>query len=436
VEPPDSGNMDAEMASVKGRILALAWMMPPLVFPRSLQVSRTLKTLKQYGWSTTVITILPGAEPFGTLDQPLADLYAGCYRQIDVEPREDICPSSWWLRAWRKAFPPQDVKVDNWIRRAGAALRKELKSEKYDVLVTFAQPWVDHLAGLEVKRRQPSLPWVVHFSDPWVDSPYAQFSSDKQKSQACRQERRIIEVADAVVFVNRYTADLVMKKYPGPWRSKVHLVPHGYDNDLLKAVVETRPQKGIMRIVHTGTFYGQRNPGLILSSIVELVKDPETRSRLRVEFVGNVDDQFPLLARNLGLDGVVAFSRRAGYLESLSLASRADLLLLIDAPAERNVFLPSKIVDYFMLRKPILGITPLSGASADVLRKLGCPVVQPDDSAAIVKALRIVFERWLAGQGAASLPDPADTVAFDIQQTTREFERAIEMAIHKGGKSI
>jgi len=424
------------MASVKGRILALAWMMPPLVFPRSLQVSRTLKTLKQYGWSTSVITILPDAEPFGTQDQQLADLYAGCYRQIVLDPREDIRPSSWWLRVWRKAFRPQDVKVDNWIRRAGAALRKELKAGKYDVLVTFAQPWVDHLVGLEVKRRQPSLPWVVHFSDPWVDSPYAQFSSDEQKKQACRQERSIIEVADAVVFVNRYTADLVMAKYPAPWRSKVHLALHGYDNDLLKAVPENHPQEGFMRVVHIGNFYGQRNPELILSAIAELVKDFDARSCLKVEFVGHADDQFPLLARNLGLDGVVAFSGKAGYLDSLSLASRADLLLLIDAPAERNVFLPSKIADYLMLRKPILGITPLSGASADVLRKFGCPVVPPDDPAAIVTALRMALGRWLAGQGAASLPDPVEIAAFDIQQTTRDFERAIEVAIHKGGKSI
>ena len=171
------------MAAIKGRILALSWMMPPLVFPRSMQVARTLKTLKQFGWCTTVITALPAAEPLAHQDRRLADLYIGCYRQIVLDPCEDTLPSPWWLRAWRQLFPPQDIKADNWIRRAGTELQKELKVEKYDALVTFAQPWVDHLIGLEVKRRHPSLPWVVHFSDPWVDSPYIKFTSDKQKNR-------------------------------------------------------------------------------------------------------------------------------------------------------------------------------------------------------------------------------------------------------------
>ena len=424
------------MAAIKGRILALSWMMPPLVFPRSMQVARTLKTLKQFGWCTTVITALPAAEPLAHQDRRLADLYIGCYRQIVLDPCEDTLPSPWWLRAWRQLFPPQDIKADNWIRRASTELQKELKVEKYDALVTFAQPWVDHLIGLEVKRRHPSLPWVVHFSDPWVDSPYIKFTSDKQKKQAWKQERCIIEVADAVIFVNRHMADFVMEKYPVSWRSKVHVVLHGYDNDLLESLPENSSQKKVMRIVYTGSFYGPRNPALILSAIAELVKDPEARSRLRFEFLGSVDKQFPLLACSLGLDGVVAFSPSAGYLDSLSLASRADLLLLIDAPAGHSVFLPSKIADYIMLRKPILGVTPISGASADVLRKLGCAVVPPDDREAIVQALRMALERWVAGMGTASLPHPVDAVMFDIQQTTRDFERAIEMAIHGSDRPI
>jgi hypothetical protein len=429
VEYVDIGNLDAKVAALKGKILALAWMMPPLVFPRSLQVSRTLKMLGQLGWETTVVTITPEAEPQGARDERLAGFYAGWYRQLTVDPREEVQRSPWWLRAWRKVSPPKDVRIDNWVRRTSAVLCAEVKNGQYDVMVSFAQPWIDHLVALKLKRKHPSLPWVVHFSDPWVDSPYTHFASAEEKEHAIRQERTIMEAADAIIFVNRYTADLVMAKYPASWLSKVHVLPHGYDNDLLPLVAEAPSHRDVMRVVHTGNFYGHRKPELILKAVAELAESPEIQSFLRVEFVGYVDEQFVLTAREMGLDGIVRFSGKAGYLESLGVAREADLLLLIDAPAEKNVFLPSKIVDYFMLRRPILGITPASGASSEVLRACGCPVVEPDDVAGIASALRTAFERWRAGSEPLGIPAPTGTALFDIGQTTLEFERAIRAAM-------
>ena len=64
------------------------------------------------------------------------------------------------------------------------------------------------------------------------------------------------------------------------------------------------------------------------------------------------------------------------------------MLLVIDAPADDSLFLPSKLIDYLPLGKPILGLTPLRGASADLIRRLGYPVVAPDDEAAIAAADR------------------------------------------------
>ena len=41
--------------------------------------------------------------------------------------------------------------------------------------VSFAQPWTNHLVGMRL-HRDSGLPWVAHFSDPWIDSPYQQGS--------------------------------------------------------------------------------------------------------------------------------------------------------------------------------------------------------------------------------------------------------------------
>lgn len=423
------GNLDAKMAVLKGRILALSGMMPPLVFPRSLQISRSLKILHKLGWKTTVVTILPDAEPHAMQDFEFAKLYEGYFNSLLVDTREEVIPSALWRRLWRKIKPPVDLKTDNWLHRSSSVLRNEISQNHYDVLVTFAQPWINHLIGLRIKKRYPSLPWCVHFSDPWVDSPYFDLSDPKLADRARLQEKNVIRAADIVIFVNHHTADLVMAKYPDSWCSKVRIVPHGYDSDLLNALSSSKTPSEKMKIVYTGNFYGLRNPELFFQAVARLVEDPEIRSLLHIELVGNTDEEFVSVASELGLDDCVFITGKAGYLPSLEIAASADLLLIIDAPAKHNVFLPSKIVDYLMFKKPILGITPLLGATADVLRALGYPIVAPDDPQKVADELRKIVESWRMGQLAS--PDQTKAKVFDITETTLELEKALLQAVDK-----
>ena len=52
------------------------------------------------------------------------------------------------------------------------------------------------LVGLRV-RRTHRLPWVAHFSDPWVDSPYLRGSSWLRRIWQ-RMERDVVAQADAL----------------------------------------------------------------------------------------------------------------------------------------------------------------------------------------------------------------------------------------------
>src|SRR5258705_4894076 len=112
------------------------------------------------------------------------------------------------------------------INRSTSAAQRAVTARKFDGLVTFAQPWSDHLVGLRV-HRATRLPWVAHFSDPWVDSPYLKLS-DARRSVTQHMEADVVREATALVFVTHETADLVMKKYPAEWRNKVDVVPHGF----------------------------------------------------------------------------------------------------------------------------------------------------------------------------------------------------------------
>ena len=170
---------------------------------------------------------------------------------------------------WR-VVPPLKLLPDEkwvWIRAAARAAQRLAAERRFDVLVSFAQPFSDHLVGLRV-RRATGLPWVAHFSDPWTDSPYLR-GARWQQSLWKRLEAEVVQGADALVFVNAQTAERVMRKYPDEWRRKAHVVPHGFD--LADPLPTPAARDERLTIVHTGRFYdGIRTPEALLRALAVL----------------------------------------------------------------------------------------------------------------------------------------------------------------------
>ena len=69
----------------------------------------------------------------------------------------------------------------------------------------------------------------------------------------------------------------------------------------------------------------------------------------------------------------------------------ADGLLVIDAPAKKSVFLPSKLIDYLGAGRPILGLTS-PGTSANLINQLGGWVASPDDVEAVAAAIKTFLD--------------------------------------------
>jgi glycosyltransferase involved in cell wall biosynthesis len=285
--------------------------------------------------------------------------------------------------------------------------------------LSFAQPWSDHLVGLRAKR-QTGLPWVAHFSDPWADSPYA---TAGQRSAWRRIEEEVVREATAVVFVADETVDLVMKKYPDEWRRKAFVVPHGFESGRAPSAAVGRrktDRSRPMRIVYTGRFYrGLRTPIPLLRALASLQSRVSLAGALEILFVGPHTEEYARDARELGVSRLVRFPGRLPSTEAAAAAAGADVLLVIDAPSSGpSPFLPSKLVDYLPFHKPILGVTPEPGAAAHLLRRLGCPVAQPDDVGSIEEALADLVRRWR--EGTIEVGGAFDAVAaeFDIRRTT------------------
>jgi glycosyltransferase involved in cell wall biosynthesis len=414
------------MLAAERHLLAIASVMPPLVYPRSIQLSRALKALHVRGWDIDVVRMEPDALPRATRDPRLASIYKDSYSDHPIDIHSWARLERFRRAQWTHALNSADENT--WLKRASRQTARLLKKYRRAALVTFAQPWINHAVGLEIACRRPDLPWIAHFSDPWVDSPYYVNQAPERIEQWRGEERAVVERADALVFVNGHTADLVMSKYPAMYRDKVFIVPHGYDRNLLSYIAPPPPSDDRLQIVHTGNLYVGRRPDALLRAIARLKQSNGTDETPTVTFVGLTSQEDQRLAAELGIEDRTRFLGLMPFLETLQIAAGADILVAIDAPSELNLFLPSKIVDYFLLNKPILGLTPDEGATADVLRRSGHDVVSPEDDVAIEHALQKLIQAW-KGRRLGERIVQHEVDAFDIRNTSIEFERAIVAAI-------
>ena len=410
------------------RLLAISWEMPPLSGPRAVQVTRTLLALGDRGWRSRVICFDARSRRYQQdhLVSPEA-LSGGTVQRLPVPSPEE------WLffRALWRVMPPLKHLPDEkrvWVPSAIAEGRRALGEEAADLIVSFGQPWSGHLVGLSL-HQQTELPWVAHFSDPWVDNPY-QDGNEWTRRRTVAMEREVVATATRLVFVNSQTLERVMTKYPAAWSTRAHVVPQGHEGAAMQLLPSS--SSAPLRIVYTGRFYdGIRTPEVFLRAIADADRSSTLAGRLIVEFVGSRMEQYERLARELGLSDIVQFAGRMSPAQARERASRADVLLVIDAPSGDgpSLFLPSKLIDYLPLGKPILAITPPQGPVADLIGKLGYVAVDPSDRARLVAALEALVDAHERGRLAVSTSHDSVSRAYDIRETTGAFERVLELAL-------
>ena len=405
------------------RVLAVSYFLPPALYPQAIQIGRLLTGLPfQIGVVRGQVMELGVG----------LDHYAGFARRfafcLDVPFRPVLSGAAATLA--RRLLPfyariPDEYR--GWVPRAEPAIVDELAARQFrpDVLITFGVPMSDHLLGLRLKRKL-GVPWVAHFSDPWLDNAFHRHNVLSNLVNR-RLERSVIAAADRLIFTSAETVDLVMRKYPPSWRGKAEILPHSFDPALYPP--RTPDAQGpVLR--YLGNFYGHRSPVPLFRALrTILAEEPALLAGVRVELVGQMPQRMREHATLRALPpGLVRLIDTVPYSKSLQLMADADLLLVIDGPDDLSVFLPSKLIEYLGSGTPVFGIVP-PGTSAKLLARVGADVADPRNPAEIAKrlreALRLVQERW----SSAAPPrwgDDAVRAEFHVDRVRRDFTRIIE----------
>jgi len=406
------------------KLLAISFRYPPILYPRSIQVARLLVHLQV---SSVVVCADEKSEYIDATIQPNGDCVpVDCLRVPFHSQSEIRIFSSIKARfsgALLNRIPDQ---YRSWKPAVLTAVEELINSGfKPDVIVSFAQPMSDHLIGLKLSRRY-NLPWVAHFSDPWVDNPFNEYNPLTGAINA-HQERTVIGAATKLIFTSKETLELVLEKYPKEWKDKSIVIPHAFDP-------RRYPQRQVrdddkLTVRYLGDFYRHRTPKPLFDALQIIVRsDPSVLKDVRFELIGwNEDPTLSETKLEKLPEGLVSIKPSVNYQKSIALMVSADGLLIIDAPLDNSVFLPSKLVDYIGAGRPILGITPL-GTAANLIMELGGLVADPRDAEATARVIRS-FLSLLRKNRDACLPvwgNPSVRNLFEIERVAADFQDILQ----------
>jgi len=280
----------------------------------------------------------------------------------------------------RRALVPDPSVLWN-LTAVPAALRL-ISSAGIDVVLTTSPPPSVHLVGATVKRLT-GVPWVADVRDAIVSNPHRRFDVRGERYVA----RLVAHFADATVTASRGIA-LEMEGIGAG--GVVTVVESGCDFDDFEGLSYRRTDR--LRITHTGSFLGRRDPRPFLDAVA--ASDADVLAR----FVGVFRQRDRDYAAALGLGDkleLIAFSSRR---EALALQRDSDALLLLvpEADGRGRSVLTGKLFEYLAARRPILAAVPPDGEAARLVERADAGVVvPPDDVDALVDAVRTFRGRWL-----------------------------------------
>lgn len=274
---------------------------------------------------------------------------------------------------------------------------KEFEKGDYPYLFTSIVPGISHIAGAKIKKKHPEVKWIASFSDPFKGSPYKKTDLNDRSIfykiafnvgafflYNDKYEEAAVKNADVLVFICEEQRDFTLKQYPNyeELLKKSVIYPLTYIpewkmySDLLDV---PKVHHEVKQAVHLGRLYGLRKIDSFLEALKELKSEvPDLKNMIVFHQYSEIQAPDVKKIREYGLEDVFVLHDKVTYKESVEIMKDADILVLFDTlmpKAEGQPYLPSKIVEYLMLKKPVLGICDSNSPSYRILKEYGFDTV-------------------------------------------------------------
>jgi len=269
------------------------------------------------------------------------------------------------------SFPDKSVA---WLAPMTAALRRRCATWRPDLLYVSGPPFSPFI-GVSRVARSHGIPWVAEFRDRWADDPYTTRTAGRRWLDSALERWVLRDVAGIVTVSDPWARDFA-DKFGVPVRT----VMNGLDTAAEPPSPATSPTPGLpLRLLHCGTIYRERrDPGALFSAIRHGGFAP---SEVQVVFHGPPSAYLARQVARYGVGDFVDIRGPVPHHVALRLQQASDVLLLLqwnDPRDDGNV--PGKTFEYFAARRPILGMGPLQGIPATLVRSRSAGLFSNDPS--------------------------------------------------------
>ena len=271
---------------------------------------------------------------------------------------------------------------------------KKYKEDDYKYIYTSSVPGISHICGNAIKKRNKDVVWYASFSDPIKGSPYKKDPNLRKRNIFYRiafhvgsfvymnnkYEEVAIKNADKLIFICEEQRDFTLSQYPNYEelkRKSIILSLCYIDNwkmyqDLIDCEKVVNHPK---RAVHLGRLYGLRTIDTFLEALKELKEeDNNLKNKIVFHQYSEIQKEDIAYIKKNKLEDVFVVHDKVTYDKAIDIMKNADILVLFDTIMPNALvqpYLPSKIVEYLLLKKDILGVCCANSPSYRILNQYG-----------------------------------------------------------------
>ncbi len=412
------------------RCLLLTYYFPPCGGAGVQRWVRFLRYLPENGWLPTVITTKNGDYP--VIDESLLQTippeieiirthtpsykklfqaFAGRKASIpygDFSTDKSDSPLKKLAFLMRLHLVAPDMRI-TWNPHLYRAALQELRTRRYDCIVTSAPPYSTHLVGMKLRKRF-GIPWLADFRDPWTKVFYLQQQKQNPLIRWINRsmERKVLANADLNLVITNYIADEL------PAGNK-RVLYNGYDHKDFEGSEYHAQEKFRVKYI------GKVTQGQDVSVAVEALRELRDGGMDKIEmvFVGT----WKAGEEPYRYDFVRSLPQMPHEQAVGQIVDAEALLLLINQYAGSKGMLTTKLFEYIGSGTPIVSLGDTTGEAAQVLRDYDAgKMIDYRNVEAFKNEIGRLYRAW---NGSNAIRNRNNTAALSAKEQTKQLAEAL-----------
>lgn len=302
-----------------------------------------------------------------------------------------------------------------WVRKSVRFLKKVVKEQKIDVIVSTGPPHSMHLIAQKLKQ-QTKVKWLADFRDPWSNLYYNEDFSHSSIAKRIHQnlEKKVLQQADVVTTVSNS-----LKKDFDKIAKNVKVITNGFDTKVLEKTAAHLDDK--FSISYIGLLPKQSNSDLFFRVIKILIDSNKGfKKDVQLNFVGDIANEVKLSVEKYNLENYVTFKGYVPHKKAIEFQQKSQVLLLLIPNVKHNKgILTGKLFEYLKSKRPILAIAPKEGDLDEILQKTNTGfVIDYEDETAMIKEILRLYGLFVSNKLEV---ESTDIMQFHRKELTRQM---------------